>query len=55
MAKATLRLKGTKYYRAPDLYRLGELRNGESLRLVAERDNPHDKNAVAVFYGDAQL
>jgi single-stranded-DNA-specific exonuclease len=31
------------------------LRSGAPLRLIRQSDNPHDANAIAVFYGDLQL
>ena len=34
---------------------LGELKPGTRLDLVPERDNPHDPNAVALFFKDTML
>jgi single-stranded-DNA-specific exonuclease len=31
------------------------LRGGAPLQLIRQSDNPHDANAIAVFYGDLQL
>ena len=32
-----------------------ELKIGSLLRLVREEENPHDHDAVAIFYGDTHL
>lgn len=34
---------------------LGDLKAGDKLTLCAERDNPHDPEAVAVYYGNTKL
>lgn len=45
---ANLKVKGTKYYRAVELFRRGSLSKGTAIQLVHQPDNPYDKNAVAV-------
>ena len=47
-ASANLSVKGTKYYKAAELFQRGSLSPGMLLRLEHQTDNPHDKNAVAV-------
>ena len=32
-----------------------QLKIGSPLRLIREEDNPHDSNAIAVFFGDTWL
>ena len=44
-----LRIKGTRHYGAKLALSSGELRKGSTLFLVPEPQNPHDKNAVAIF------
>lgn len=34
---------------------LGSMTPGDHLRLVAEPDNPHDANAVALYFDDIKL
>ena len=34
---------------------LGDLKAGDKLTLRAERDNPHDPEAVAIYYGNTKL
>lgn len=34
---------------------LGDLKAGDKLTLCAERDNPHDPEAVAIYYGNTKL
>lgn len=34
---------------------LGDLKVGDKLTLCAERDNPHDPEAVAIYYDDTKL
>ena len=34
---------------------LGDLKAGDKLMLCAERDNPHDPEAVAIYYGNTKL
>lgn len=34
---------------------LGDLKVGNKLSLCAERDNPHDPEAVAIYYGKTKL
>lgn len=34
---------------------LGDLKVGDKLTLCAERDNPHDPEAVAIYYGKTKL
>ena len=34
---------------------LGDLKVGDKLSLCAERDNPHDPEAVAIYYGKTKL
>ena len=43
-----LSVKGTKYYKAVELFRRGSLSPGVAIRLEHQSDNPYDKNAVAV-------
>lgn len=43
-----IRIKGTSYYKATDLYRNGSLSNGLSVHFKCQPDNPYDPNAVAV-------
>lgn len=45
---AILTVKGTKYYRATELFRRGSLSSGVIIHLEHQPNNPHDKNAVAV-------
>lgn len=45
---ATISLKGTTYYSAPDLLSRGALSPGTALSLRHEKNNSHDANAVAV-------
>lgn len=47
-ASATITVKGTKYYKAAELFQRGSLSSGVTIRLEHQLDNPHDKNAVAV-------
>ncbi len=44
-----LQLKGTTYYAARELLKNKFLKSGVELRLEHQRENPHDKNAVAVL------
>lgn len=34
---------------------LGDLKAGDKLTLCTERDNPHDPEAVAIYYGKTKL
>lgn len=34
---------------------LSDLKVGDKLTLCAERDNPHDPEAVAIYYGNTKL
>lgn len=34
---------------------LGDLKVGDKLKLCAERDNPHDPEAVAIYFGNTKL
>lgn len=34
---------------------LGDLKAGDKLTLCDERDNPHDPEAVAIYYGNTKL
>lgn len=34
---------------------LGDLKAGDKLTLCAERDNPHDPEAVAIYFGKIKL
>lgn len=34
---------------------LGDIKAGDKLTLCAERDNPHDPEAVAIYYGNTKL
>lgn len=45
----TLSIKGTYYYGAKVLHDSGRLKAGANVRLVHEPNNPHDKNAVAIY------
>ena len=47
-ASATIAVRGTKYYKAAELFRRGSLSSGVTILLEHQPDNPHDKNAVAV-------
>lgn len=47
-ASANLSVKGTKYYKAAELFQSGSLSSGTAIRLEHQRNNPHDKNAVSV-------
>lgn len=47
-ASANLSIKGTKYYKAAELFQRGALSPGVTIRLEHQPDNLHDKNAVAV-------
>lgn len=49
LVTATLVVKGSRYYKTADALRNGNLAKGALIQLVHERDNPHDRNAVAVF------
>jgi hypothetical protein len=46
-------LAGYRYYAARDVW--SELRVGDSLELVRESENPHDRNAVAVAWRGHKL
>ena len=46
---ADLVLKGTYYYAGLEEYRMGRLKAGSKVFLVHTPDNPHDRNAVAVY------
>jgi hypothetical protein len=46
-------LAGFQYYRAADIWPF--LREGETLRLVREAGNPHDANAVAIWFRNEKL
>lgn len=45
---AKISVKGTKYYRAEELFQRGSLSPGTAIRLQHQPENPHDRNAVAV-------
>lgn len=45
---ANLAVKGTRYYKATELFQKGSLSSGLPIRLEHQPNNPHDKNAVAV-------
>jgi len=47
--KETLKVKGTQFYNVEQSLRLGDLISGKELLLKPEPNNPHDKNAVAVY------
>ncbi|HRV23477.1 MAG TPA: HIRAN domain-containing protein [Syntrophorhabdaceae bacterium] len=49
MKYATLRIKGTPFYCAPDLFKKGLLKPGMDVCLEHQPQNPYDRNAVAVF------
>lgn len=53
----TVRLKvtGTYYYKGVELYNQGHLRRGSQIALKPEQHNPHDKNAVGVFYSGQKI
>jgi HIRAN domain len=46
-------LAGLRYYAAAEVAH--ELRVGDALELVRERDNPHDSNAIAVTWQGRKL
>jgi hypothetical protein len=46
-------LAGLRYYAAAEIAH--ELRLGDALELVRERDNPHDSNAIAVTWRGRKL
>jgi hypothetical protein len=46
-------LAGVRYYAAAEVGH--ELRVGDRLELVRERDNPHDANAIAVSWRSRKL
>jgi hypothetical protein len=46
-------LAGLRYYAAAEVAH--ELRAGDALELVRERDNPHDSNAIAVTWRGRKL
>lgn len=43
-----LEVKGTRYYKASELWQSGALTVGLPVRLVHQADNPHDPNALAI-------
>lgn len=45
---AILAVKGTRYYKAAELFNRGSLSTGLAILLEHEPDNPYDNNAVAV-------
>ena len=47
-ACAKLSVKGTKYYKAAELFQQGSLSPGVAIRLQHQPENRHDTNAVAV-------
>jgi len=49
MRTTNLKVVGTYYYQAIDAFRAGILSVGSVVKLVADTNNPHDKNAVAVY------
>ena len=46
-------LAGFRHYEAPNLW--GEVKPGDTLMLVREPDNPHDRNAVRVEWRSFKL
>ena len=46
-------IAGFTYYDGVDV--IDELKIGKSLILKAERENPHDANAVAIYYNKTKL
>ena len=46
-------IAGVKYWNACTV--INELKVGDVLSLVPERDNPHDSNAMAVYFGKVKL
>jgi len=46
-------LAGFRHYEAPNLW--GEIQAGDTLTLVREPDNPHDRNAVRVEWRSFKL
>ncbi|MBF6058404.1 MULTISPECIES: HIRAN domain-containing protein [Thiomicrorhabdus] len=48
--KLDLIIKGSYYYQAETLYRQKQLYPGTKLTAKREADNPHDCNAVQLFY-----
>jgi hypothetical protein len=46
-------IAGFTYYDGLDV--IGELRLGTPVTLKSEPENPHDPDAVAIYYGEAKL
>ena len=45
-----IKVAGTYYYQGPKLFKSGLMNENSSLTLMPEPNNPHDKNAVAVYF-----
>jgi len=45
-----IKVAGTYYYQGPNLFKSGLMRENSNLTLMPEPNNPHDKNAVAVYF-----
>lgn len=50
---ATFKVSGVQHWDAAKV--MGELKTGDTLELVAEPDNPHDENAIALYAHGAKL
>ena len=50
---ASFYIAGFQYW--DGAFALPDLKAGTTLTFKAERDNPHDSNAMALFFGDAKL
>ena len=48
-------VKGTRYYGAPKLYEIGQLKRGAEVFLEHDPNNPHDKNAVEVRLNNGRV
>ena len=46
-------IAGFTYYEGVDVF--DELKIGTTVKLVAEPENPYDRNAVAIYYKDKKL
>lgn len=50
---ATFKVSGVQYWDAAKV--MDKLKTGDVLELVAEPDNPHDENAIALYVHQAKL
>lgn len=55
MRAVTIKLKGARYYDAEAAHACGDLALSKSVLLKPEPNNPHDKNAVAVFSNSGKM